>query len=146
MYRCSVKLSVQYDGQNQSESEHASLIDEHDSFKTDPICVLNTGFDCMINTLVQFCSETLPTQPSVRYARFQHWICSSGSTGEHNLSKKAARWNLQFDIGKQRRNALFRFMNTLVQFCGKHFRVDFVSWICSCLTVFLNIRIRRRVL
>ena len=49
-------------------------------------------------------SETLPTQPSVRYARFQHWICSSGSTGEHNLSKNAARWNFQFDIGKQRRN------------------------------------------
>ena len=67
-----------------------------------------------------FCSETLPTQPSVRYARFQHWICSSGSTGEHNLSKKAARWNFQFDIGKQRRNTLFRFMNTLVQFCGEH--------------------------
>ena len=31
-------------------------------------------------------------------------------------------------------------VNTLVRF-----RVDFVSWICSCLTVFLNIRIRRRV-
>ena len=29
MYRCSVKLSVRYDGQSQSESEHASLIDEH---------------------------------------------------------------------------------------------------------------------
>ena len=75
----------------------------------------------MINTLVQFCLETLPTQPSVRYARFQHWICSSGSTGEHNLSKKAARWNFDnFDIGKQRRNTRFRFMNTLVQFCGEH--------------------------
>ena len=74
----------------------------------------------MINTLVQFCSETLPTQPSVRYARFQHWICSSGLTGEHNLSKKAARWNFQFDIGKQRRNTLFPFMNILVQFCGEH--------------------------
>ena len=32
----------------------------------------------------------------------------------------AARWNFQFDIGKQRRNTLFRFMNTLVQFCGEH--------------------------
>ena len=31
MYRYSVELSVQYDGQSQSESEHASLIDEHDS-------------------------------------------------------------------------------------------------------------------
>ena len=70
----------------------------------------------MINTLVQFCSETMPTQPSVRYARFQNWICS----GEHDLSKKAARWNFQFDIGKQRRNTLFRFMNTIVQFCGEH--------------------------
>ena len=30
MYRCSVELSVQYDGQSQTESEHASLIDEHD--------------------------------------------------------------------------------------------------------------------
>ena len=66
----------------------------------------------MINSLVQFCSETLPTQPSVRYARFQHWICSSGLTGELHLSKKAARWNFQFDIGKQRRNTLLRFMNT----------------------------------
>ena len=28
-YRCSVKLSVRYDGQSQSESEHANLIDEH---------------------------------------------------------------------------------------------------------------------
>ena len=34
MYRCSVELSVQYDGQSQSESEHASLIDEHDSFNS----------------------------------------------------------------------------------------------------------------
>ena len=29
MYRCSVELSVQYDGQSQRESEHASLIDKH---------------------------------------------------------------------------------------------------------------------
>ena len=29
MYRRSVELSVQYDGQSQSESGHASLIDEH---------------------------------------------------------------------------------------------------------------------
>ena len=69
MYRCSVELSVQYDGQTQSESEHASLIDQHDSFnsvaKQIRSVFLNTGFDCMINTLVQclqFCSETLPTQ------------------------------------------------------------------------------------
>ena len=34
MYRCSVELSVQYDGQSQSESEHASLIDEHNSFNS----------------------------------------------------------------------------------------------------------------
>ena len=106
----------------------------------------------MINTLVQFCSETRPTQPSVRYARFQHWICSSGSpTGEHNLSQKAARWNFQFDIGKQRRNTLFRFMNTLVQFCGEHAgsvscRFCVLDLLLSNITVFLNIRIRRRVL
>ena len=29
MYRCSVELSVRDDGQSRSESEHASLIDEH---------------------------------------------------------------------------------------------------------------------
>ena len=74
----------------------------------------------MTNTLVQFCSETLSTQPSVRYARFQHWICSGGSTGEHNLSKKAARWNFQFDIGKQRRNTLFESNNLPTRFGKKH--------------------------
>ena len=31
-YRCSVELSVRYDGQIQSESEHASLIDGHARF------------------------------------------------------------------------------------------------------------------
>ena len=34
LYRCSFELSVQYDGQSQSESEHASLIDEHVSFNS----------------------------------------------------------------------------------------------------------------
>ena len=75
MYRCSVELSVQYDGQ--SQSEHASLIDEHDSFNS--VAKQIRSFNSVVNTLVRF-------------------------------------------------------------------RVDFVSWICSCLTVFLNIRIRRRVL
>ena len=28
MYHCSVKLSVRYDGQSESESEHTNLIDE----------------------------------------------------------------------------------------------------------------------
>ena len=100
---------------------------------------------CMINTLVQFCSETLSTQPSVRYARFQHWICSSGSTGERNLSKKAARWNFQFDIGKQRRNTLFRFMNT---FRGEHagsFSCRFCVLDLLLSNSFPDIRIRRRV-
>ena len=68
MYRCLVELSVRYDGQSQSESEHVSLIDEHDClilWQTGSICVLNTGFAPgpvvrLINTLVQFCSETLP--------------------------------------------------------------------------------------
>ena len=47
MRRCSVELSARYDGQSQSESEHASLIDEHARlilWQTGPICVLNTGF------------------------------------------------------------------------------------------------------
>ena len=47
MHRCSVELSARYDGQSQSESEHASLIDEHARlilWQTGPICVLNTGF------------------------------------------------------------------------------------------------------
>ena len=35
------------------------------------------------------------------------------------FQNNAARWNFQFDIGKPRRNTLFRFMNTLVQFCAE---------------------------
>ena len=41
--RCSVELSVRYDGQSQSESEHASLMDEHARlivWQTGSICVL----------------------------------------------------------------------------------------------------------
>ena len=51
MYCCSVELSVRYNGQSQSESEHASLIDEHTClilWETGPICVLNTGFGPMV--------------------------------------------------------------------------------------------------
>ena len=76
MYRCWVELSVRYDGQ--SQGEHASLIDEHARsilWQTGPICVLNTGFAPvvrLINTLVHFYSETLPTEPLVRYARLEH--------------------------------------------------------------------------
>ena len=47
MYHCSVELSVRYDGQSRSESEHASLIAEHARlilWQTGPICILNTGF------------------------------------------------------------------------------------------------------
>ena len=88
MYRCSVELSVRYDGQSQSQSEHARLI----LWQTVPICVLNTGFAPVVrlhgDQTVQLCSETLLAEPSVRYARFEHWICSSGSTDEHTLSKK----------------------------------------------------------
>ena len=112
MYRCLVELSVQYDGQSQSESEHASLIDEHDSLwqNRSDLC-----FEHWIRLYDKHAHSVL-----FGNIQFQHWICSSGSTGEHNLSRKAARWNFQFDIGKQRRNTLFRFMNTLVQFCGEH--------------------------
>ena len=47
MYCCSAELSVRYDGQSQSQIDHASLIDEHARlilWQTGPICVLNTGF------------------------------------------------------------------------------------------------------
>ena len=43
MYRCSVELSVRYDELSQSESEHASLIDEYTRSilrQTGSICVL----------------------------------------------------------------------------------------------------------
>ena len=43
MYRCSVKLSVGYDGLSQSEREQASLIDEYTRLilrQTGSICVL----------------------------------------------------------------------------------------------------------
>ena len=37
------------------------------------------------------------------------------------MGKVEVKVNFQFDIGKQRRNTLFRFMNTLIQFfCGEH--------------------------
>ena len=58
MYRCLVELSVRYDGQSQSESEHVCLIDEHAClilWQTGSICVLNAGFAPvvrLINTLV----------------------------------------------------------------------------------------------
>ena len=71
MYCCWVELSVRYDGQ--SQSEHASLIDEHTRL------IVPNRFDLC----------------------FEHWICSSGSTGEHTRSvlfRNAARLNLQFDM------------------------------------------------
>ena len=49
MYRCSVELSVRYDGQ--SQSEHASLIDEHARLilrQTGSICVLIWTLDLLI--------------------------------------------------------------------------------------------------
>ena len=76
MYRCSVELSVRYDGQ--SESEHANLIDE-------PL-VYYRGKQVrfvFLNTISE------------------HWICSSGSTDKHTRSVpfgNAARLNLQFDM------------------------------------------------
>ena len=47
MYHYSVQLSVRYDGQSRSESEHASFIAEHARlilWQTGPIWYLNTGF------------------------------------------------------------------------------------------------------
>ena len=47
MYCSSVELSVQYDGQTQSESEHSSLINEQAHlilWQTGPTCGLKTGF------------------------------------------------------------------------------------------------------
>ena len=62
MYRCSVELSVRYDEQSQSQSEHAGLIHEHtfDSVANRfDLCfehyILNIGFASvirLINTLL----------------------------------------------------------------------------------------------
>ena len=116
--------SIRYD--SQSESKHANLIDE-------PLVnYVANKFDLCLNTI------------------FEHWICSSGLTDKHTgsvLFRNTARLNLQFDMlylnagfslvvrtintarcitftdfdmCKQRSNTLFRFQNTLVQFCGEH--------------------------
>ena len=113
MYHCSVELSIRYDGQSRNESEHASLIADHARlilWQTGPICILNTAFvpvfDCLRNTLVQLCSETLLSEPLVRYARFEHWICSSGSTADHTLSNKRCPMELSVlytNIGNRER-------------------------------------------
>ena len=71
----------------------------------------------MINTLVQFCSEYCRLNLQFDMLDFNTGfalVVRLVNTISVN-SKKAARWNFQFDIGKQRRNTLFRFMNTLVQ-------------------------------
>ena len=73
MHRCLVKLSVRYDGQSQSESEHTSLIDEHAR-----LILWQTG------SIVFW---------------FEHWICSSGLTDKHThlvLFGNAAWLNLQY--------------------------------------------------
>ena len=118
MYRCSVELSVRYDELSQSEREHASLIDEYTRLilrRTGSICVLIRTLARLINT---------------------HSI----------LFGNVARLNLQFDVldlntglarvvktlpdgtfssiwvNRDGIRTLFRFVNTLVQFCGEHAR------------------------
>ena len=66
----------------------------------------------MINSLIHFCLETLLAKPSVQYARFEHWICSSGLTAEHTVSKKT--------LPDGTFSTLFPFVNMLVQFSGEH--------------------------
>ena len=112
MYRSSVELSVRYDELSQSEREHASLIDEYTRLilrQTGSIC----GFARLVNT-------------------------------HSALFGNVARLNLQFDVldlntglalvvktlpdgtfssiwvNRDGIRALFRFVNTLVQFCGEH--------------------------
>ena len=116
MYRCSVELSVRYDELSQSEREHASLIDGYTRSTANrfDLCFdLITGFARLINT---------------------HSV----------LFGNVARLNLQFDaldlntglalvvktlpdgtfssiwVNRDGIRTLFRFVNTLVQFCGEH--------------------------
>ena len=109
MYRCSVELSVRYDELSQSEREHASLIDEHTRLilrQTGSICVLinthsvlfgnvarlNLQFDVLdLNTGLALVVKTLP----------------DGTFSSIWVNKDGIR-------------TLFRFVNTLVQFCGEH--------------------------
>ena len=69
-------------------ADHTRLI----LWQTGPICILNTGFAPVVRLHDKHPRSvlfgTLPTEPSVRYARYEHWICSRGSTAEHNLSNK----------------------------------------------------------
>ena len=65
-----------------------------------------------------------------------------------DIYRAAKRWSFRLDIGKQRGDTLFRFINTLVQFCGEH--ADSVSCRFCVLDLLLsdsfpNIRMRRRV-
>ena len=118
MYRCSVELSVRYDESSQSEREHASLIDEYTRListanRFDLCFDLNSGFARLINT-------------------------------HSALFGNVVRLNLQFDVidlntglapviktlpdgtfssiwvNRDGIHTLFRFVNTLVQFCGEH--------------------------
>ena len=69
----------------------------------------------LINTLVhdQFCSETLLNR------QFDMLYLNAGFALVVRTIN-TARCNFHFDMCKQRSNTLFRFKNTLVQFCGEH--------------------------
>ena len=136
MYRCSVELSVRYDELSQSEREHASFIDEYTRlilWQTGSICVLiwtldlldwytrlNLQFDVLdLNTGLALVVKTLP----------------DGTFSSIWVNRDGIR-------------TLFRFVNTLVQFCGEHAcsvsrrlqnrreteQACLGHWICSCLS------------
>ena len=115
MYRCSVELSVRYDGQSQSQSEHTSLIAEHARlilWQVGSICVLilNTGFAPvvrLIKTLVQFCSKMLN-----RYLDLNTGFALVVKTLLDGTFSSI--WVSREEIRTQ------RFMNTHAQFCGEH--------------------------
>ena len=76
MYRCSVELSISYDGQ--SEREPANLIDEHARlimWQTGSICVLNTRYEQWISS----CGSPDKLTRSVLFGnafRLSHHSCS----------------------------------------------------------------------
>ena len=116
MYRCSVELSVRYDELSQSEREHASLIDEYTRLilrRTGSICVLNTGFARLINThSVLF--------GNVARLKLQFDVLDL-NTGLALVVKTLPDGTFSsIWVNRDGIRTLFRFVNTLVQFCGEH--------------------------
>ena len=118
MYRCSVELSVRYDGLSQSEREHASLIDEYTRLilrQTGSICFdLNTGFARLINT-----HSVLFGNVARLNLQFDVLDLNTGLA----LVVKTLRPDGTFSsiwVNRDGIRTLFRFVNTLVQFCGEH--------------------------